>query len=269
MDNYHLNKDMMTDTIDLTGTDPQNLEFDLPTFREDVTVELVDMMGDENSIVRRARVSTAGARSLENAPGMELSNRDVRLLKALYSDGHGTPFEGVELELYFEIPIFVSRQIVKHRIGSINEESGRYRELEGVFYRVPSSPTKRMIMQEGMARDYKFVPASDDIQGTTRAVQTMMAEAAWQNYKGLKFLNVSNEVARMHLPLTLYSSMYYKTNLRSLLNFVSLRKEWEGAENPSHAQYEIALVADKVADILQERLPNVWEQFVKSGYRKL
>lgn len=269
MENY-LSKDKMTDeTIDLSGAEPQTLEFEPPVFREDVTVELVDMMGDENSIVRRARASTSGAKSLVNAPGSDLSKADLGLLKALYHDGHGTPFEGVEFEFYFEIPIFVSRQIVKHRLTSINEESGRYRELEGVFYRVPLSPSKRMIVQEGKARDYHFIPASDEIQKATRDVQTMMGEAAWQNYKGLKFLNVSNEVARMHLPLTLYSSMYYKTNLRSLLNFISLRKEWEGAENPSHAQYEIALVADKLAGIVQESLPEVWTLFVDSGYKAL
>lgn len=259
----------MTDTIDLGSSKPQTLEFDPPTFREDVTVELVDMMGDENSIVRRARVSTAGARSLENAPGSELSKADLGLLKALYADGHGTPFEGVDFELYFEVPIFVSRQIVKHRLTSINEESGRYREMSGVFYRIPENTDDRMIIQEGKKRDYKFIPASQDIQDSVRHVQTITAEAAWHNYNSLKFLNVSNEVARMHMPVNLYSSMYYKTNLRSLLNFVSLRKEWEGAEHPSHAQYEIALVADQIADILKEKVPNVWNQFVESGYRKL
>ena len=260
----------MTDTnINLGSAEPKTLEFDPPVFREDVTVELVDMMGDENSIVRRARVSTAGARSLENAPGSELSKADLGLLKALYADGHGTPFEGVEFELYFEVPVFVSRQIVKHRITSINEESGRYREMAGVFYRVPENPESRMIIQEGKKRDYKFIPAASDVQGSTRHVQTITAEAAWHNYNSLKFLNVANEVARMHLPFTLYSSMYYKSNLRSLLNFVALRKEWEGAENPSHAQYEIALVADKVAKILEDKVPHVWEQFVVSGYKKL
>lgn len=259
----------MTDNIDLSGAEPQTLEFTPPTFREDVTVELVDMMGDENSIVRRARVSTAGARSLENAPGSELSKADLGLLRALYADGHGTPFEGVDFELYFEVPVFVSRQIVKHRLTSINEESGRYREMAGVFYRVPESTEKRMIVQEGKKRDYTFIPASQEVQDATRHIQTVTAEASWHNYNSLKYLNVSNEVARMHLPFTLYSSMYYKTNLRSLLNFVSLRKEWEGAENPSHAQYEIALVADKISSILEEKVPNVWAQFVSSGYRKL
>lgn len=254
----------MTDTIDLSGAEPEVLEFEPARFRSDVTVKLMDMMGDENSIVRRARVSTLGSLSRENTPGSELSKADKGLIKYLYRDGHGTPFEGVEFEFYFEMPVFVSRQVVKHRLTSINEVSGRYREMEGIFYVTPS---ERLISQEGKVGDYKFVEAPEEVMEAVQHVQMVSAESAWHNYKALKHIGVSNEVARMHLPFTLYTQMYYKTNLRSLLNFIALRKEWEGAEHPSHAQYEIALLADQLATIVEEKLPVVWEQFVNSGYK--
>lgn len=232
-------------------------------FRSDVTAVLVDSMGGEHSIVRRARVSTQGKGSIE-IPEDVLSNGDTRLLKWLYKHKHGVPFEGVEFEWYFEVPIFISRQIVKHRLGSINEESGRYRELQPVFYLISED---RLLTQVGKTGDYNFQQGTPEMFGSVQFVQTATAQAAWDNYEKLLELGVAKEVARQHLPLNLYSSMYFKANLRSMLNFCSLRKDWgENAKHPSKAQHEIALLTDQIAEVLKEKVPNVWESFVEAGY---
>lgn len=229
-------------------------------FRSDVTVELRDHMGTEASIAETARLSTKGSDAID-------SPATKGLIKALFREGHGTPFESCELRLYFEVPIFVSRQIVKHRLTSINEASGRYKEMEGEFYLPPKG---RPMQQVGKTMDYEFVAGSPEMFEAVTAVNKTMAEAGWQNYEALLGMGIAKEVARMHLPVSLYTQMSFKCNLRTLLNFLMLRKSWgDDAVLPSHPQYEIALVADEVAKIVEEMYPTVWEAFVESGYRKL
>lgn len=230
------------------------------TFRSDVTVELIDSMGTDSRIVQAARVSTLGEGSTRTA------DDDTGLIKYLYRDLHGVPFEHVEFAFYFEVPVFVSRQIVKHRHSSINEESGRYKVLRPMFY-VPGE--ERMLQQVGKTGDYKFEPGSPDQAAGVNFVLKSTAQASWDNYETLLEMGVAKEVARMHLPLNIYSSMYYKSNLSSILNFLSKRKKWEGAEVVSHAQYEIEMVSDKVADIVKEKVPAVWDAFEKNGYRRV
>lgn len=230
--------------------------------RSDVTVELVDHMGDELSIVRRARVSTAGDKSLQKN---ELTPRDIGLVKSLFREKHGVPFEGVEFEFYFEVPIFVSRQIVKHRLSSINEASGRYREMSPEFYIIPKD---RKIMQVGKTMEYNFVDAPENTVDLVRYFQHKTANDSWEAYTKMLDEGVSKEVARQILPTTLYSQMYFKANLRTILNFLSLRKDWDGESMyPSHPQYEITLVADKIAEKVKEIVPHVYEAFLESGMR--
>lgn len=227
------------------------------TFRSDVTVELMDSMGSEENIVRAARVSTKGADSKGSTGG-------TGLIKYLYREAHGVPFESCILQMYFEVPIFVSRQIVKHRLSSINESSGRYKEMEPIFYVIPEG---RLLEQVGKTGDYHFEQGTPEMFGSVQWVQKQTAQAAWDNYEKLLEVGVAKEVARQHLPTTLYSSMYFTANLRSVLNFLSLRKDWgPEAIHASKAQYEIALVAEKIAEIVEEKYPTVWECFVGNGY---
>jgi len=235
-------------------------EIEIPeiVLRSDATVELIDYMGTEENIARAARVSTKGSES----KGTEANSG---LLRYLYREGHGTPFESCVLQMYLEFPVFTSRQVVKHRLSSINEESGRYREMEGVFYIVDEN---RPLVQVGKTGAYEFELGRPDQREAVQFVQRSTAEAGWINYVKLKEYGICNEVARMHLPFQLYSSMYFTANLRSVLNFISLRKDWgEGAVHRSKAQWEIALVAEQMAKIVEEKYPTVWECFVDNGYK--
>jgi thymidylate synthase (FAD) len=241
-----------------------NMDLVPAEFRSDVTAVLMDSMGGEGSIVRRARVSTEGAGSIE-IPTKILEGDDLKLLKWLYKHKHGTPFEGVEFEWYFEIPVFVSRQIVKHRLSSINEESGRYREMGGVFW---VEPEDRPMIQVGRTGEYKFEQGRPDQLEAMQSLEKMTAEAAWTNYQKALAYGIAKENARKILPFTIYTSMYFKANLRSMLNFCSLRKDWgPEATHPSKAQFEIALLTDQIAEVIKEKVPNVWDAFVKSGYQ--
>jgi thymidylate synthase (FAD) len=226
-------------------------------FRSDVTVQLMDHMGDEESIVRAARVSTSGADSRGAAAS-------TGLVRFLYREAHGTPFESITMQFYFEVPIFVSRQIVKHRMSAINEESGRYKELDGVFY-LPHD--NRKVTQIGKTGAYQFEFDAAKLEKTRFWIKAV-SKFAWLAYRSMIKFGVSKEVARMVLPVNLYSSMYFTANLRSVLNFISLRKDWgPDAVHQSKAQDEIAMVADQMALYVEELFPTVWEMFVSSGYQ--
>lgn len=257
----------MTETPqEATTVTPVNLdevELTPAVFRSDVKAVLMDSMGGEGSIVRRARVSTEGQDSIE-IPTAILEGPDLGLLRWLYDHRHGTPFEGVEFEWYFEVPIFVSRQIVKHRLSSINEESGRYREMKGEFW---VEPEGRPMVQVGKTGAYQFEQGRPDQLEAMQSVEKMAAASLWESYQKLLAYGIAKENARKILPFTLYTTMYFKANLRSMLNFCALRKDWgPDATHPSKAQYEIAMLTDQIAEVIKEKVPNVWDSFVKAGY---
>lgn len=214
-------------------------------FRSDVVVELLDSMGDEQSIVRAARVSTKGTDAeREEAAG---------LVKYLVRSGHTTPLEACVLTFRIECPLFVQNQLVKHRITSINAHSGRYSEMKPEFY-VPSAD--RPVVQIGKTGDYEFV---QEIRVFQEVEDELIhhSSVCWDTYQHLLGEGVSKEVARLVLPQNIYSSLIITANLHSLLNIVRLRTDRYG----SKPQWEIALLGEQIRDILVEKFPNVMEAY--------
>lgn len=221
------------------------------TFRSDAGVTLLQHTGGEDMVILAARQSTNG----RHAKQVDVP----RLLKFLAEDGHKVPFEHNILTFHFEVPIFTSRQILKYRHSSISEESGRYRELEGVFY-VPDE--NRKVVQVGKTGEYRF-EKNKFKNWATKKVIGIASRSSWTSYNVLLRLGIAKEVARMTLPLNLYSSMVMSMNLVGWLHFISQRATLA----PSHGQAEIADVADQVAEHIEELYPNAWNQFVENGYR--
>lgn len=222
--------------------------------RNDMTVTLDDVMGDQSSIVRAAKVSTKGA----DTRNMEKTD-DGRFIRWLIREGHGSPFEHVVFSFYLEVPIFISRQIVKYRHSSINEHSGRYSEFDFDVW-VPAED--RPLRQVGKTGDYEFTRLDDD---STELGITLLEEAyavAERTYNSLLGLGWAKEAARAVIPTSAYSRMYVTMNLRSWLHFCAQR----ATESSSHGQYEIAQVADQILDILEEHVPDVVRQFKEGGY---
>ena len=209
-------------------------------FRSDMTVQVMDTMGDDYSPIQAARVSTEGAESRTTE-----DNNGLR--RYLLREQHMVPFETQVMRFYIEAPIFVTRQILKHRIASVSEESGRYKELEPVFY-VPS--TDRPVKQVGKTGDYNF-EHEELLSLTSRNQLRYIAVEAWTSYENMLDAGVAKEVARMVLPLNTYSSMYLTINTRSLFNFFDLRT-FQGKSKP---QFEIALVADAMYGLWKEQYP--------------
>lgn len=229
------------------------------TFRNDMAVELIDFMGDEHRIVEAAQVSTKGSR----AKGEE----KPWLVKWLYRERHASPFEHCVMTFRIEAPIFITREILRHRISSFNEESGRYRVLRGEFY---APGEDRKLAQIGKVGNYEFVPGNRRQKLAVAAATRMAPQFSWLAYKLMIGAGVSREISRVVLPVSIYSSMYYTANLRSLLNFLSLRVDWgEDAHIRSHPQAEIEEVAVKIGLAIQEKYPNVWASFAENGYQSV
>jgi thymidylate synthase (FAD) len=171
----------------------------------------------------------------------------------------------VTLTFRVEAPIFVTREMLRHRLSSFNEESGRYRELDGVFY-VPRPG--RPLVQVGKVGEYRFKPGTRDQGRLTRGLIRIASAVSWSIYRRLLRLGIAREVARLVLPVNLYSTIYYTANLRSLLNFLSLRADWgDAAVNRSKPQDEIQQVAVLIAAYVQHHYPTVWAAFVAKGYQ--
>ena len=238
-----------------------------PKFRSDVTVELVQSMGDDFTVVQAARVSTKGGDVIEGTDGMVLENRildkkDQGLINYLMRDRHGTPFEHNAFTFYVEAPIFVFREFMRHRIASYNEESGRYKKLEPVFY-LPSK--ERGLIQSGKPGAYEFYQGSEN-QWLTVTQETAEANRkAYAAYEEMLDHGVAREVARGVLPVNLYSSMFVTMNARALMNFLSLRTKREGTHFPSFPQREIEMVAEKMEDLWAEEMPITYQKFNEHG----
>ena len=230
------------------------------SFRSDVTVELVRASASDADVVFAARVSTAGEQSLEDVDAD--AQQSSGLINYLMRERHGSPFEHNSLTFFVQAPIFVWREHMRHRIASYNEESGRYRELEPVFY-VPARD--RAIVQVGKTGAYEFL-AGD--AGQYDLIDTRMREAcatAYRAYKDMLDAGIAREVARMVLPVSIYSSAYVTLNARSLMNFLSLRRKAEGSHFPSYPQREIEMVAERYEEEWSRLMPLTHAAFVANG----
>jgi len=233
------------------------------TFRSDVTVELVRHSASDSDVLFAARVSTLGEQTLESAANKdEATERDRGLINYLMRDRHGSPFEHNSLTFYVQAPIFVFREFMRHRIASYNEESGRYRELRPVFY-VPGP--ERKLVQVGKPGAYEFEDGTSEQYELTRSEVEAVCRDAYASYQRMLEAGVAREVARVVLPVTLYSSMYVTMNSRSLMNFLSLRTKREGTFFPSFPQREIEMVADKMEQFWAPLMPMTAEAFTKNG----
>ncbi|MEV8404066.1 FAD-dependent thymidylate synthase [Streptomyces niveus] len=232
-----------------------------PSFRSEVTVDLVKHTAGDSDVLWAARVSTAGEQSLE-----ELSKdpeRSKGLINFLMRDRHGSPFEHNSMTFFISAPIFVFREFMRHRVGwSYNEESGRYRELQPVFY-VPDA--SRKLVQEGRPGKYVFVDGTREQKDLTERAMTESYRQAYEAYQEMLAAGVAREVARAVLPVGLYSSMYATCNARSLMHFLGLRTQHEAAKVPSFPQREIEMVGEKMEEQWARLMPLTHAAFNGNG----
>ena len=222
-------------------------------YSSDIYVKLVRSMASDDMVIQAAQVSSKGENNPDTVP--------ERLINALLKGRHGSPFEHTAFTFFIEAPIFVFREWQRHRISSFNEMSGRYTELKPKFY---SPSVERGVINVGTKMKPVFVnhlEAAMDIQ----AILNHQSSTAWEHYQYMLKAGVANEVARMALPVNVYSQMYWTVNARSLMNFLSLRVESDDSTFRSYPQYEIDLAARKVERNFQAQMPLTHKAFVQNG----
>ncbi len=207
-------------------------------------VRLVDVMGDDHAIVQAARVSYG--------KGTKSVNADRGLIRYLLKHQHTTPFEMVEFKFHCKMPIFVARQWIRHRTANVNEISGRYSVMEDTFWQ-PSPEdfrtqggTNRQGSAAQLADNSKAIEFSRIFQDDQHLLHSHYGEAI--------AAGTAREVARVNLPLSLYTEWYWKIDLHNLLHFLQLRMD-------RHAQKEIRVYAEAIAIFVKKACPTTWEAF--------
>ena len=207
-------------------------------------VRLVDYLGSDQRIVQAARVSYG--------EGTKSYRQDRGLIDYLLRNEHTSPFEQVVLTFHTKMPIFVARQWVRHRTARLNEISGRYSVMKDEFY-VPDGP-------------HISFQSEDNKQGRSEeavdpAVQTEIQEslatqqgAAYAAYMDLVNRGLARELARINLPLAMYTEWYWQIDLHNLFHFLRLRMD-------AHAQYEIRVYAQTMFEIAKTVAPMACQSF--------
>ena len=228
------------------------------TFRSDMTVDLIDSMGNDDSVIRSAKVSTMTDTAVAD---MSTAGKE-KFIDFLVANRHGSPFEHVLFTFRIEAPIFVWREFQRHRLASYSEESGRYTQLKPMFY-IPDRD--RNLVQVGKPGEYLFTQGDPS---QVRSVKFAVGDSsvdAYDQYQYLLERGIAREVARMVLPLNIYSTAYVTMNLRSLTNFLSLRRNVEGQTFPSFPQREIEMVAEKMEEHADGIVPITMDSFRRNG----
>lgn len=215
-------------------------------------VILIDHMASDGKVTGAARVSTGKGPEFVSK-GEE---QDRKLIGFLMANHHGTPFEHAVFQWFIKAPIFVVREWQRHRVASYNEFSLRYAEVgeeTAEFYvpdlaRVPDPNNKQ-----------SSIVASDDMMDAL--VQYQVHEAnnlALTSYRLMIERGVAREMARLVLPVNLYTKFWFTINARSLMNFLSLR-------NAPAAQWEIRQFAMALEKDFAQKMPWTYKAFIDNG----
>lgn len=222
-------------------------------FTSEITVKLVDKLGDDARIAAAAWVSTSAEDGLRRAA--EEPDKVPGLISYLLKHRHGTPFESCVVQLYAHAPIFVWREWHRHRIASYNEESARYKQLEPVFY-LPPRDRPMMKVDNWKPGRPKFLPCEDD--AVYRHLVENLKESyrtSYLNYELNLQLGVDPGLARDCLPVGIYSGCWVTMNLRALMNFLSLRTHDPDVRDVSYPLYEIEIAARQVETLFALHWP--------------
>lgn len=199
-------------------------------------VTLLNVMGDDSSPDSDARISTGSeARSV---------NQQTTLLRFLLRHKHTTPFEGSILKFEVRAPIMVIREWFRHRTFSYNEESGRYKQLDPLYYTPEPS---RIAFQ---AKSNHQGSGEEHPEAAQFAVQWHKEQLEFEEgYTTLiETHNVARELARLNMPVSHYSTFVVTGNLLNWFRFLQLRLE-------QTAQYEIRVYAEAILEIAQQYFP--------------
>jgi len=198
------------------------------------------------AIVQAARVSYG--------QGTKRVSEDRGLIRYLLRHRHTTPFEMVELKFHVAMPIFVARQWIRHRTANVNEYSARYSIVRDRFYTPTVDAVRKQSRSNRQGGEETFrVDEGAEVRTAEEFVEFLRTvESAYEKYLGLTERGVSRELARIGLPVNVYTEWYWKCDLHNTLRFLSLRMD-------THAQQEIRAYAQAMHDLIAPILPLTME----------
>ncbi|MDR0378009.1 MAG: FAD-dependent thymidylate synthase [Spirochaetaceae bacterium] len=208
-------------------------------------VRLVDYLGGDARVVQAARVSYG--------IGTKTYREDAQLIDYLLRNGHTSPFEQVVLTFHIKLPIFVARQWVRHRTARLNEISGRYSVMKDDFYVPHPDDTAFQTRNNRQGRGESLDAAA---AGMVRAGLEEGQRRAYGDYAALIDTGVARELARINLPLSLYTEWYWQIDLHNLFRFLELRLD-------AHAQLEIRRYGETLLEITRKAAPRCCASFEK------
>lgn len=218
-----------------------------------------DPLGAERMILDAARTSTNLDTMSKKNNGVEVKydyDRDVKLLKYLMLHKHWSPFEQIQIQFHFNLPIFVNNQLKRYRTAAINEQSFRYSMPSKPKVYVPDrsrlcaqsktnkqASSNEIIADEGVELFYNTIKKSLEI---------------YDDYEtSVKEYGLSREIARITNPQNIYINLVYSMNLRNILNLI-------GQRTHSTAQHEIRVYAFAIYNLVKQIAPITLETYLET-----
>jgi len=204
-------------------------------------VKLLDVMGDDEEVENSARISYG--------KGTRKVNQTRNLIRYLMRHKHTSPFEMCEVKFHLKLPIFIMRQLVRHRTANLNEYSGRYSVMSNEFYLPEGDYLAKQSTTNNQGRGEPL-----ESQGLLQFEFNRIYDGASMAYQVLLEHDLSREVARALLPVANYTECIWKIDLHNFFHFVKLRSD-------SHAQREIRDYADAMYELVKPNFPICCEAF--------
>lgn len=232
----------------------------------EMNVELIDHMGSDLSVVNAARVSFAAASEWEISAGHRnddpgvLKERDVKLINYLAKHKHFSPFNHAFLTVRVKAPLFVARQLVKHKFLPWNEISRRYVDFEPEFYAPKGWRKRAENVKQGSSdvyvSEYVYHEFDKDVPLEFQSGVDLKAEEVFTDYianslntyNAFLYAGVCPEQARMVLPQNMMTEWYWSGSLGAFCDMIRLRLD-------SHTQSETREVAEKIYEKILPLFP--------------
>ena len=204
-------------------------------------VKLLDVMGSDEEVENAARISYG--------KGTRKVSQTRNLIRYLIRHKHTSPLEMCEVKFHIKLPIFIMRQLVRHRMANLNEYSGRYSIMSDEFYLPEADYLQKQSTTNNQGRE-EVIPNKGLLQFEFNRIY----DGAQIAYENLLNHELTKELARAVLPVANYTECIWKIDLHNFFNFVKLRAD-------KHAQREIQDYANAMYELVKPKFPLCCEAF--------
>lgn len=218
-------------------------------------VALIDVMPRLVPAGKTADFAIVQAARVSYGQGTKQVNEDRGLIRYLARHRHTTPFEMIEFKFHHVMPIFIARQWIRHRTANVNEYSARYSVVQDRFYH----PSIENVRKQSAANRQGGDEPMDALTAQEFSDYLDKVEATYSDYQKLIDKGVARELARIGLPVNVYTEWYWKIDLHNLFHFLSLRMD-------AHAQQEIRDFANAMFALVRPIVPVAAEAFLDYNF---